>query len=283
MTRFVRAGVVAGVLSFAAHVPVTGQDADFVWDNATEFSYVQTAGNASSNTLGLKSALTGTGGPNSFKVEVGGIRSSSTQTDRSATGTTTSFVITETTRTEQSAENYFAKGRYDRDVGVAFAFGGAGWERNTFAGFNHRVSIVAGVGKTWVEGGPGLFKTDIGATYTVQKDIEDDPTRNDGFGGLRATIEATRALTSTTDLASTIVVDERIHLRKDVRFDWVTSVAVALTEGLAFKTSYQMLFDNDPALIGVPLLDAGGNSIGQVRTPSDKVDSFITLSLVIKL
>ncbi len=268
---------------FVIGLPATAQDAAFSWDNATEFSYVATAGNASSNTLGLKSTLTGTGSGGTFKLEVGGIRASSNFTTRSAVGTSDDFVINEETRTEQSAANYFARSRYDRSLGATFAFGGGGWERNTFSGVDHRFSFVVGMGKTWVEGDTGLFKTDLGVTYTVQKDVEPDPTRSDGFVGLRATIEGSRALTSTTDLSSTLVLDENLNNTANFRLDWIVSIAVVLTEGLAFKTSYQMLFNNDPPLTGVPLLDVNDVPMGQVLVPSQKVDSFLTLSLVVTL
>ncbi len=264
--------------------PLAAQDAPLGWDNATEFSYVATAGNASSNTLGLKSTLTSSNSGGTFKLEVGGIRASSNFTTRTAVGTSDDFVVNKETRTEQSAANYFARSRYDRTLGGGFAFGGGGWERNTFAGVNNRFSVVAGMGKSWVESGTGLFKTDLGATYTIQKDVEPDPLKSEGFVGLRATIEGARALTATTDLESTLVVDENLQNTENFRLDWIASIAVALTEGLAFKTSYQMLFDNAPALSGIPLLDGNGVPTGdQVQIPSQKVDSFVTLSLVIKL
>ncbi len=148
---------------------------------------------------------------------------------------------------------------------------------------NHRFSFVAGVGKAWVEGDTGLFKTDLGVTYTIQKDVEPDPTRSDGFAGLRATIEGSRDVTSTTELASTIVLDENLNNTANFRLDWIVSIAVILTEGLAFKTSYQMLFNNDPPLTGIPLLDGNGVPVDQVLVPSQKVDSFLTLSLVVQL
>ncbi len=269
-------------LALTVALPLAAQDDTFSWDNSTEFSYVSTAGNASSNTLGLKSTLTGSG-EGTFKLEVGGIRASSNFTTRTAMGTIDDFVINEETRTEQSAANYFARSRYDHTLGGVFVFGGGGWERNTFSGVNNRFSLVAGVGKTWIEGDNGLFKTDLGATYTVQKDVEPDPTRSDGFVGLRATIQGERALTETTNLATTLVLDQNLYDTDNFRLDWVASVSVVLTEGLAFKTSFQMLFDNDPALIGVPLLDVSDVLIGQVQVPSQKVDSFVTLSLVIQL
>ncbi len=268
---------------FVIGLPAAAQDAAFSWDNATEFSYVATAGNASSNTLGLKSTLTGTGSGGTFKLEVGGIRASSNFTTRTAVGTSDDFVVNEETRTEQSAANYYARSRYDRTLGAVFGFGGGGWERNTFSGVDHRFSFVAGAGKAWVEGDSGLFKTDLGVTYTVQKDVEPDPTRSDGFAGLRATIEGSRALTSTTELSSTLVLDENLNNTENFRSDWIVSIAVVLTEGLAFKTSYQMLFNNDPPLTGVPLLDVNDVPMGQVLVPSQKVDSFLTLSLVIQL
>jgi putative salt-induced outer membrane protein YdiY len=287
MTRSVMSRV-APTLSLVALLCVTApvlaqNDSTFTWDNATELSFVSTAGNASSNTLGLKSALTGSDNGNTFKLEIGGIRASSNFTTRTALGTPDVFDIVEETRTEQSAANYYARSRYDRDVRAGFIFGGAGWERNTFAGVNHRYSFVAGLGKAWVDSDTGLFKTDLGATYTIQKDVSPAPDASDGFGGARATIEATRSVTTTTDFATTLIVDENLHDTEDLRADWLVSIAVALTEGLAFKTSYQMLFDNAPALIGVPLLDVNDNILGEVSTPSQNVDSFLTLSLVIKL
>ena len=267
----------------AIGLPLAAQEVPFAWDNSTEFSYVATAGNASSNTLGLKSTLTGSGSTGTFKLEVGGIRASANFTTRTAVGTSDDFVVNEETRTEQSAANYYARSRYDQALGAAFAFGGGGWERNTFSGVDHRFSFVVGAGKTWIDGDTGLFKTDLGVTYTIQRDVIPDPTRSDGFAGLRATIEGSRAVTSTTELASTLVLDENLNNTENFRLDWIVSIAVVLTEGLAFKTSYQMLFNNDPPLTEIPLLDIGSTPTGQVLVPSEKVDSFLTLSLVVQL
>ena len=271
-----------GALSLGAPTSGAAQDA-FTWENATELSFVTASGNSTSSTLGVKSSLQGSTETSGFKLEVGGIRASSTFTTRTAVGSPTDFVVTEENRQETSAENYFARSRYDRDVGRWFAFGGTGWERNTFSGIRNRVSFVGGAGRTWVETDDRLFKTDLGLTYTIEKPVEETPGEDDGFGGLRATIEAERALTGTTDLSTTLVADENLADTEDLRVDWVGSLTVALTQGLAFKTSYQLVFDNQPALVGVPLFDGGGTQLGEVRVPSDKVDTFLTLSLVIKL
>lgn len=270
------------VLTSIVASPAAAQNT-YTWENATEFSFVSAAGNSSSNTLGLKSTLDGSNEESSFKFELGGIRASSTITVRTAVGTPEDFDVIRDDRTEESAANYFARTRYTRDVGDAFAFVGAGWERNTFSGIANRYSLVGGLGRTWIESDASRFRTDLGATYTIQRDIEEDPDDGDGFGGLRATIEARRGLGPTTDFETTMIVDENLSEADDLRLDWVASIAVALTQGLAFKTSYQMLFDNDPAAIGVPLLDSTGTQVGQVRVPSEKLDAFLTLSLVVKL
>jgi len=56
-----------------------------------------------------------------------------------------------------------------------------------------------------------------------------------------------------------------------------------LSESLAFKTSLQLLFDNQPSLLRVPFLDGFGVPTGNVSTPGAKVDSVLTLTLVITL
>lgn len=266
----------------ASAVGVAAQDAEgFVWENATELSFVATGGNASSSTLGLKGSLLGTNGPNAFKVEVGGIRGETSTTTRTATGTTTDFSVVETTTSQLTAETYFARGRYDRELDGAFAFAGFGWDRNTFAGIQNRYAGVLGVGRTWYEGDAGRFKTDIGVTYTIQKDVDPAPGADDAFGGLRLTVEATRSISEDVDYASNLLVDENLEDTEDLRTDWTNSVSVALSEALAFKTSLQLVFDNQPALLPVPLSGAPAGT--NVLVEGDKLDRVFTVALVIKL
>ena len=275
--------VVAAVLAVEP-ATVWAQDSSFVWRNATELSFVSTGGNASASTLGLKAVLTGTGGLNSAKLEVGGIRGETSFTTRTATGSIDSPVITETTKSQLTAENYFARARYDRALASAFVFFGAGWHRNTFAGIQNRYSSVAGLGKTLIDGESGRFKADAGATYTVQRDVDPAPGADDGYLGSRVTVDATRRVSASAAMASLMVFDERVEESGDYRFDWINSLKMALSEKLAFQTSLQLLFDNQPLLLPVALLDLSGEATGtKILTPGDKLDSILTLTLVIKL
>ncbi|MEQ1857334.1 MAG: DUF481 domain-containing protein [Longimicrobiales bacterium] len=274
---------VAALLTATVALPVAAQNAGFTWENATELSFVNTAGNASSTTFGVKAALTGTGAPNTLKIELGGIRASSTLTTRRATGTAGSFTLTETETSEPTAASYFARGRYDRAFAGAFAFGGAGWDRNTFAGIQNRYAVVGGLGRAWIEGESGRFKTDLGATYTIQKDVTPTAGDDDAFFGFRASVEANRRLTATADFASMFIADQNLETTSDFRADWINSIAVSISEGLALKTSVQLLYDADPANLSVPLFDTGGTQTGTVNTSGDEIDSVATLTLVIKL
>jgi len=286
MPRTAGPSLVAALAALALTLPeaLEAQASPWAWENATEVSFVSTGGNASSSTLGLKSSLTGIGDPHGFKLELGGIRAESERTIRTATGDQNSFTINETTISELTAESYLARARYDRALGAGFVFTGSGWERNTFAGIQNRFSFVGGFGRTWFEGESGRFKTDLGATYTIQKDVDPVPGADDAFGGLRVTVEAVRQVSASAELASTLIADENLEERGDFRADWVSSLSVAISEGLALKTSVQILFDSEPAAIGVPLVDGTGAPTGiDVRTPGEKVDSVLTLALVIKL
>jgi len=274
-----------GSASVATPDAASAQDAaSYVWTNATELSFVSTGGNASSSTLGLKAALTGTGNANTFKLELGGIRGETTFRTLTATGTAGAFTVNEMTDSELTAESYFARGRYDRSFGAVYTFGGVGWDRNTFAGIQNRYALVAGLGRSWTESETARFKTDLGATYTIQKDVDPAPGVDEGFGGMRLSVDAMRQLSATTEFTSLLIVDENLENTDDFRADWTNSLGVALSGTLALKTSLQLLFDNQPSLLAVPLFDGGGLPVGtDVLTPGDDIDSVFTLTLVITL
>jgi putative salt-induced outer membrane protein YdiY len=281
--------VTIGVLLFGAQLALprstAAQDAGaYTWENSTELSFVSTGGNSSLSTLGLKSALTATGGQNAFKIEFGGIRGETSVRTITATGTATDFAVNETTISQLTAESYFARGRYDRAFASAYVFAGAGWDRNTFAGVQNRYAVVLGLGKMWIDSETGRFKTDLAPTYTIQKDVDPASGADEGFGGVRLSMDAMRQFSSSTEFSSTLVVDENVEDTDDLRADWINSLSVSLSERLSFKTSLQLLYDRQPALLGIGLLDVDGVPTGtNVLTPSDEVDSILTLALVIRI
>jgi putative salt-induced outer membrane protein YdiY len=279
------AGCVSAVLALAL-LPnaVAAQDPGFTWGNQTELSYVSTSGNASSSTFGLKGSLEGEGGPHQIRLEFGGVRASSATTLRSAIGTPTDFTIVEVERSETTAESYFARSRYDRDFGAGFGFTGLGWDRNTFSGIRNRFQIVAGLGRTFVQSEAARLKADVGLTYTIQKDVDPRPDANEGFGGWRVSVDGMRAVSPNAQLNSELVLNNSFEDPDDVRADWLSSLSVSINQRLALKTSLQLLWDNVPAQLSVPLETPDRVPTGvNVLTPSAKLDSVVTVTLVIRL
>ena len=266
-------GVFGGVLVPKA---VAAQDGRALgWSNVTELSFVLSAGNASSSTFGFKDAAKHLWEMASFELSAGAVRSKSGTTTRIATGTPENFTVSETTETVITAENMFLKGRFDRTLGASvFLYGGAGWDRNTFAGIQNRYGFVGGAGRSWFDEDTRRFKADLGLTYTIQKDVVEKPGPENSFVGLRGSYDFLHKLTESTSFGSLLVLDESLKATDDFRADWTNSIAVAMSERLALKTSLQLLFDNTPALTAVPLGD------GEVLIPLGKTDTVFTVAIV---
>ncbi len=245
------------------------------WTDVAELTFVLTSGNASASTLGLKNTTEHLWDKTSFKFSFGALRTESGTTTRTALGTVDNFTVSETTEDVVTAENYYINGRLDRAISDAsFLFGGADWDRNTFAGIQNRYGFVGGAGRIWIEKETSKFKTDLGLTYTIQDDVIENPDIEDSFIGIRASYDFFHKLTETTDLISELVLDENLNATEDFRADWTNAIAVGMSDRLALKASFQIFYDHDPALTTVPLGDA------QVLTPLGTVDTAFTVAIV---
>lgn len=265
-------------LASSGWTSVGAQEEETGWKNVAELTLVVTGGNATSNTLGFRSTSDYRWPDAAFQLTGGALRARSGRVVRTATGTPQDFQISETTQDRTTAESYFVRGRFDRDLSeAAFVFAGAGWERNTFAGFDNRYALVSGAGRSWFDEDTRRFKTDLGLTYTVQDDVVENPDAADSFLGARGSYDYSRRLTETTDFASVLVADQNLEETEDFRADWTNSVAVAMSERLALKTSLQLLYDKSPALVAVPLEGADA----EVLVPLKEVDTVFTVAVVV--
>lgn len=251
----------------------------------SEFSTVSTFGNSESLTLGLSTTLGHLWEKSEVRFEGGGIRTESTIKTRTATGTPQSFVVQDQRRTEKTAEAYYLRGRIDRTVNARFfLFGGADWLRNTFAGIDNRMLLAAGAGNTWIETEKTRFKTDAGITYSFQDDVFTNPLLKMNFPGVRLGYDLRSKLSETTDLESSLVGDWNLENTEDVRLNLVNAVAITINSKLALKPALKLLWQNTPSSTQVSLFDNAGAATGEtVLVPLHKLDSFFTLSLVLKL
>jgi putative salt-induced outer membrane protein YdiY len=289
MTRarapFPHAAVALALATASAAQPATAQDARPGWGFRAELTSVLSEGNAKATTLGVGGLIRNVSGRNTTRFETGAIRTESAIVTRRAIGTADAFTIETDTRTEKTAERYFARARLDRAVSQHFfAFGGLDWLRNTFAGIDSRFLIAAGAGNTWVDREHVRFKTDYAATYTFQSDVVDNPFTRSNFPGVRAGWEYWNRLTGSTEYESILLADLNLDNTQDVRLDFRNSIAVAINDALALKPSLQLQWRNDPALREVPLVSPAGQPLGStVLVPLRKLDTTFQLALVLKL
>ena len=289
MVRWLRPALMSAmVLGLAGAAPVfAGQETEEEesdWVGSADLNFVFTGGNASARTFGLRNSLRRNWGDRSVLLEGGAIRASSTKTTRSAVGpSVTNFDLVKESTSRTTAENYFARGRYDYPLsGWALLYGGAGWTRNTFAGVASRYSAAAGIGNTWLDDDTVALQTDYAFTYTIQNEVIDDPATDDAFFGVRLSWSYRYQANETTAFESSLIADENLEDRSDFRIDLTNSMAVAVSGPLALKLSWQMLYDSRPGLVGVPLQYPFGNFTGQTALAKlNKLDHLYTLALVV--
>jgi putative salt-induced outer membrane protein YdiY len=271
-------------LGFMIPATAAAQDdeTELGWHDVAEITFVLTEGNAKSNTLGGRNLLEYLWVNARLGFDAGAIRTESTTVEKTAVGDSQEFQVAEQFDEEVTAENYFVRSRYDRDISDSFFwFVGGGWDRNTFAGIENRYAGVGGIGNIWYESDVSSFRTDYGVTFTYQDNVEGE---DEDFGGLRIGWDYWRQLTGNTRFDSVLFLDENLSEGSDFRTDFTNSLAVSMSENLALKASYQLLFDNEPSGSLIPLVTLVGVPTGTlVLAPLDEVDSIFTLALVIDL
>ncbi|MDH3734380.1 MAG: DUF481 domain-containing protein [Gemmatimonadota bacterium] len=279
---FTLAAVGAIALSVGTSAASAQEEDEFGWFYRAELSAVLTGGNSIANTFGLGFTIRSIWETTELQVRGRGLRTNTGTVTRTAVGTIDDFVVDKNNNTEVTAENYFLRGRLDRYINdIFFYFGGLGWERNTFAGFNSRITAVVGAGNTWMNHETSKFSTTYGLTFTQQDDVVNNPDIADTFIGAQLGADYWLQMTSSTAFESLFLADANFSDLNDLRFDWTNAIEVKISDTLAFRTALQLLFDNQPALTTIPLEQPAGTPTGElVTTPLGKFDTQFTLSLV---
>lgn len=270
------------LLAVAALVtgPVAAQEeeAPLGWSDVAEFSLLASGGNSEVQTISLRNTAKRLWESATLELAAGGVRAESTATSRVAVGTPTDFTVREIDETSLTAENYFVRGRYDREISEKFFwFSGLGWDKNEFAGIESRIGASAGVGHRWFDTDAARFRTDYGVTFTDQEDVSG---ASSSFAGLRVSYDYWRRLNDATSYSSALAVDENLDETSDYRADFLNSVSVSMSDRLALKASLQLLYDNQPALTEVLLVQGDFIDGTRVLAELDNLDSVVTVSLV---
>ena len=275
-------GPAAGPAPFpvAAPPPPAGPQTKTGWFDTAELGYVQTSGNAASNSYSFKNTLVRAWTASTLTLKISGVRAESTDISRRAVGVPGDYVVVEDRTNRLAAENYIAALQYDRKVSQhLFWFAGGGWDRNRFAGIENRYVAAAGVGTIWRDDAKTKFKTEYGVSDTRREDMSGE---TDNYLGWRLGWDWSRKLGATATLANQAVLDGSLKHGGDWRGDMTSSLSVVINKNLALKASLRWLLANEPASTDVDLYDPTGAPTG-LKVPAElrRLDTFVTTSLVV--
>lgn len=251
------------------------------WAGSAELALVNASGNSEASTFSLRGDLTRTWADSLLKFEAGALRAEQTTVERRAVvGPLGEVTVFEVEDTETSAENYLLRGQYDRNITERFfAFGGAGWERNEPTGIEDRYYVVAGVGNVWADTEAYENRTGYGLAYNREEETSGN---EEDFLSLRLTWNFLRKLTATTTFTNDLIADENLDETSDYRLENLSSLAVAMSERLALKVSLQLVYDNEPAFVAVPIEFLNGDPTGEsVPVQLEELDTILSAALVV--
>ena len=133
--------------------------------------------------------------------------------------------------------------------------------------------------RTWRDDEKLRFKTTYSFTYTFQQDVVENPLTKTDFPGLRAAYEFWTKLTSSTEFESRLVADFNLDNTDDIRLNFYNALPISVSSKIAFKPSLSLQWRNEPSLTELTLVPGPGT----VKVPLEKLDSFASVSLLVKI
>lgn len=271
-----------GAGAFAADQPGTYFKADL--------NFVQTTGNSQAGSLGAKANFTENWLRSGFTMNAGGVRTGTTETSRTATGTSASnYTIQETSLSKTSAENYFADAQYSYRLTERFYwFTKGSWARDNPAGLTSRFMEMTGFGYDFAKKEGMEFKLNAAATLTQESDRvkNPDPDVKDNYPGVQASYSYKQKVSSTTTVTHSLTFDLPFSPMKNFRLDGQGGLEVAITRSGTFglKLDARVQYRNMPALEELQLTQPNGTQTNiKVTNPLRKVDAQLSAALTVNL
>jgi hypothetical protein len=257
--------------------------------DTADLSLVITGGNSAATTFGLRNLAEYYWEKSSLRFDLGGLSTQSrSREDRIAVETGDGgFEVVEAER-QKTAENYFANLRYDYSLSERwYTFAIGGWSRNRFAGYDDKWQGALGVGWIAIDTEKTKLDLDFAGTYTSESPVLGQ--KND-FGGIRLAYGFEQHIAESTIFFSNLVLDQNLQETEDLRADWFNALEISITDLVFLRTSFRILWRNDPLYETLPLYDQSGNPVldgngDPVGVPSqlDPVDTYFLTSLGLKI
>ncbi len=257
------------------------------WTDKASLSYVSVGGNAQSQSLGFANEYLYKWTDSSFAFNVAGVRVSTTNITRSASGTSaTNYTLVETKTQQTTTEAYNSLLRYDHKLSAqTFWFGAGTWDRNRPSGLDNRYKGILGVGVTWSESDRTKFRTDFGLGYTK----EDPLFRPAGFTDSNATwqlgAKLEQKVLATSTFGSELSLSGSLKESKDWLGTLKNTFTTTLSRRLALKVGYDLAYRNKPNVLGIDIIETPVATppvvLGKAPVELKKLDTVFTTSLVI--
>ena len=272
------AGLVAGTagVSAAADAPPP-----LGWYSTSGLSFVMASGNSRASTLGARVEVKRLWSKSTFTLAGSAVRADANDPPRRAVGSAGDFEIETGPRVPKAAK-YNAATAFDRKVTDRFGWQtGAEFDRDRFSGLKSRTLGYAGVSYLLANRKEFVLKTGLAATLAHQSELVDDPATSNTFAGVRLSADAERRLGANSTYVGGLAVDENLGDSADTRVRFANALAVAMNKRLALQVGLLLLYDHQPSLVELSLVDAQGTPSGSVAAPAATLDTTFTVSVVV--
>ena len=222
------------------------------WSNATELGLIMTTGNTEGTNFAFGNKFKYTWSNAELTFDAAALRNESTT--RILTNVGGTVVVTETEAV--TASSYALAAKYRRDITSRFYwFVATSWYQNFFAGIDDRYIVAGGVGYTFIKNDKHLLKGDIGVTYTREDPLGNPPPselETQKFAGLAGALSYEFKFSEKSKLTEDLVLFANLDTTSAWRANSITAVTASLTNSLALRVSYTILYSNEPLVTVVP-------------------------------
>lgn len=212
------------IFIFIQATSVLAEETKKAWTWDTEAGYVQTTGNSESGTAHVNSEYKYSWEKAGFSLK--GEHISSSQDDT------------------QSAESYKTQEKIDLKIHKGFyAYEGFSWEKDRFAGIDHRYTSMLGLGYAVIQTKRNNLSFELGGDYIWEKYVTDT---DDDFGSARGFLKYIFSFTETSQFSQEGEALYNLEDSDDIRMSSITALSASISTNLAMKISYTIKYDRQP-------------------------------------
>lgn len=243
------------------------------WTNEAELAFVNTSGNSAASTFAFGNRFAYNWTYSEFRFVVDFYRATARQRFLfNEGGGVRQELVTETT-----AERYELAAQYRQNfVGQVFWYLKGGWFRNQPAGIDSRYNGNGGVGYRFLEDDVTTLVGEFGIGATREQQVQGEAMT---FADIRGAFEWKQKVTDTTNFELASEALWNLSNTDDLRINAIAAATVSVSSKIALRVSYDLRFDNDPAMVLVDTVPEEPPALFTLKT----TDRTLAAALVVTL